>query len=98
MAHAAVAAPSARDRAYALAQQRLNTAVDHLHGLGAVVEGEVGDPDPVQAARDTLGRFAADEIIISTLPPALSRWLRRDVPARLRKALKIPVTHLTTPD
>jgi hypothetical protein len=87
-------APSAAEFAYALAQQRLDSALDELHALGVVVEGEVGDPDPVEAARDALGRFAADEIVVSTLPRALSQWLHRDVPARLRRATEIPVTHL----
>ncbi len=86
--------PSATDRAYALARQRLDRAVEHLRALGATVDGEVGDPDPVEAVRLTLGHFAADEIVISTLPHGLSQWLRRDLPARLRRTSGLPVTHL----
>jgi hypothetical protein len=86
--------PSVSDRAYALARQRLDRALEHLRTLGATVDGEVGDPDPLQAVRLTLGRFSADEIVVSTLPGGLSQWLRRDLPARLRKACDIPVTHL----
>ena len=88
-------APSTEEIAYGLARQRLDRALDQLRALGAVVDGEVGDPDPVQAVRDTLGHFAADEIVISTLPRGLSQWLHRDVPARLRKASDVPVTQLT---
>ena len=47
----AILGPSATDRAYALAQQRLDRALEHLRGLGAAVDGEVGDPDPLQAVR-----------------------------------------------
>ena len=54
----------------------------------------VGDRDPVQAVRDALARFPVDEIIVRTLPRAVSHWLRRDVPARLRRAFPMPVTHL----
>jgi hypothetical protein len=86
--------PSATDRAYALARQRLDRALEHLRALGAVVDGDVGDPDPLQAVRHALVRFAADEIVVSTLPSGLSQWLRRDLPARLRKGCGIPVTHL----
>ncbi|MGY2066771.1 hypothetical protein [Blastococcus sp. SYSU DS0619] len=86
--------PSPSDRAYALARQRLDRALDHLRALGAAVEGEVGDPDALEAVRTTLRHFPADEIVVSTLPQGLSQWLRRDLPARLRKSCGIPVTHL----
>ncbi len=86
--------PSPADRAYALAQQRLDRTLAHLRELGATVDGEVGDPDVLEAVRLTLGHVAADEIVLSTLPRGLSQWLRRDLPARLRKNCDIPVTHL----
>ncbi len=86
--------PSVTDRAYALARQRLDRALEHLRAQGAAVDGEVGDPDVVHAVRIALGRFPADEIVLSTLPRGLSQWLRRDLPARLRKSCDIPVTHL----
>lgn len=87
--------PSAADRAYALARQRLDRALDQLRGLGAEVDGEVGDSDALVAVRAALGHFPADEIIVSTLPRGLSAWLRRDLPARLRRSSDVPVTHLT---
>ncbi|MGY1828284.1 MULTISPECIES: hypothetical protein [unclassified Blastococcus] len=93
-AYAAVG-PSVQERAFALARQRLDRALDELRALGAEVDGEVGDPDPLQAVRAALGHFPADEIVVSTLPRGLSQWLRRDLPARLRKACGVPVTQLT---
>lgn len=86
--------PSPADRAYALACQRLDHALEHLRGLGATVDGEVGDADALEAVRAALGHVRADEIIVSTLPGGLSQWLRRDLPARLRRATGLPVTHL----
>ena len=86
--------PSATDRAYALARQRRDHALDHLRLLGAAVDGEVGDPDALEAVRVALARFPADEIVISTLPRGLSAWLRRDLPARLRKSCDLPVSHV----
>ncbi len=90
--------PSPTDRAYALARQRLDRALERLRTLGATVDGEVGDADPLQAVRAALGRFAADEIVISTLPGGLSQWLRRDLPGRLRRGCDIPVTHVVAGD
>ncbi len=58
------------------------------------MDGVVGDPDPVDAVLDALKEFPADEVVVSTLPHALSHWLRRDVPGRLRKACEVPVTHV----
>jgi hypothetical protein len=35
-----------------------------------------------------------DENILSTLPPGRSRWLRLDLPSRVRSAFGMPVTHV----
>lgn len=86
--------PSLADQAYALASQRLVRALEELRALGATVDGAVGDPDPVDAVLAALKEFPADEVVVSTLPHALSHWLRRDVPGRLRKACEVPVTHV----
>ena len=86
--------PSPQDRAYAVAHQRLDQALDNLRELGVTVGGEVGDADALEAVREALGRFDAEEIIVTTLPLGLSHWLRRDLPTRLRRTFDLPVTHL----
>jgi len=86
--------PSLQDRAYAVARQRLDRTLDRLRSLGATVDGEVGDPDPLEAAREAHAGFGADEVIVCTLPLGLSRWLRGNLPKRVEHALGVPVVHL----
>lgn len=77
-----------------LARERLQEAVDRFSGLGAEVSGEVGDASPVDAIQDVLLRESFDEVILSTLPPGVSRWLRLDLVSRVERAVSIPVTHV----
>jgi hypothetical protein len=61
---------------------------------GAGVEGVVGDPEPLNAIEDFVHLHGADEIILSTLPARVSRWLRLDLPHKL-DGLGLPVTTIT---
>lgn len=61
---------------------------------GTHVNAVIGDSDPLEAVRQLLATADIDEVILSTLPQRVSRWLHRDVPARLR-ALGLPVTVVT---
>jgi hypothetical protein len=61
---------------------------------GARVDPVIGDSDPVDAVRQLLASTRVDEVILSTLPQRVSRWLRRDVPSRLQ-TLGLPVTVVT---
>ncbi|MFL5643489.1 MAG: hypothetical protein ACJ77V_09185 [Chloroflexota bacterium] len=83
------------DKAYAAARDRLEAMVGHLQTMGAEATGEVGHKDPVEAARDALRRHPADEVILSTLPPGISRWLGQDAPTRLKAAIPVPVVVVT---
>lgn len=77
-----------RDHAFAAA--RLNDGLARFRALGIEVEGEVGDARAMDAIRDAL-RLAGpfDEIILSTLPPGLSRWLRQDLPHRIARTFEL---------
>jgi nucleotide-binding universal stress UspA family protein len=78
--------------ARATAQDRLDEMLERLKEMGVEADGEVGDRDPVNAVRDAIRRQEVDEVIVSTLPRGLSRWLGEDVPSRLRDACRVPVT------
>ena len=60
---------------------------------GGKVEGIVGDPEPLAAIEDAVNLRGFDEIIISTLPARVSRWLKLDLPSKLT-GLGLPVTHV----
>ena len=63
---------------------------------GTVVTGELGDSEPLMAIEDAINAARYDEIIISTLPLGVSRWLKLDVVSKAR-GLGLPVTHVLAP-
>lgn len=69
-------------------------AVTELKAAGVSVDGRVGDADPVRAVETALKGSQFDEIIVSTLPNRISRWLRQDLPRRLENKTGLPVTHV----
>lgn len=73
---------------------RLRQALETMREWGLDVTGEVSRLDPVRAVEAALRDDTYDEIVVSTLPQAVSRWLRIDVPARLRRHTELPVVHV----
>jgi hypothetical protein len=78
-----------------LARQRMRSQLDRMRELGASVSGEIGVADPVDAVRVVLHRWEFDEVILSTLPERRSRWLAADLPTKIRRGFKLPVTQIT---
>lgn len=79
----------------AAAQRRLDAAMRIIGDLGAEVTGEVGPSDPLAAVREVLSRGGSySEIIVSTQPPGISRWLHMDLPHRIGRLTHLPVEHV----
>lgn len=83
------------DPGRSLARLQLRHELQRLRELGADASGEVGVSDPLDAIRMTLHREPFNEIVLSTLPPGISRWVAMDLPSRVRRAFKLPVTHVS---
>jgi hypothetical protein len=83
------------DHAADEAQPVLELALPLLEeAAGGRVEGMVGDAEPLAAIQDAVNIHGFDEIIISTLPTRVSRWLRLDLPHKVA-GLGLPVTTVT---
>jgi hypothetical protein len=82
---------------YRLAEMRLERAREQFRSLGVPVGGEVGDEDPLTAIGDALAARPCAEIVISTLPKAVSHWLRVDLPSRAHRKYHLPVTTVPVP-
>jgi hypothetical protein len=61
---------------------------------GSRVEGLIGVSSPLDAIQDAVNLQGFDEIIISTLPTKVSKWLHLDLPHKLN-GLGLPVTTVT---
>jgi GABA permease len=79
------------------AQEQLAFGLDWLTGLGATATGELSlDPDTPAAVARLVEAHAFEEVIVSTLPTKISRWLRQDLPCRIGRKVTVPVTVVST--
>jgi hypothetical protein len=77
------------------AERHRQAFVDELREEGLnVVAAKVGDPDPLAAICDECNFGEYDELIVSTLPLRLSKWLHIDLPRKAGAATGLPVTHV----
>ncbi|HEX4464081.1 MAG TPA: hypothetical protein VH042_05505 [Solirubrobacterales bacterium] len=79
------------------AEARLGRVLGELRENGIEAGGEVGDPDPIQAAQDALLKGPADEILIFEHEQAQARWfedgLLEKAEAGLEPPLRMVVLH-----
>jgi GABA permease len=76
------------------AEESLQQALERWQAVGLECMGQVGDPDPLAAASDAATAGAFDEVIVSTLPKHLSKWLHLDMPHKVAHATGLPVEHV----
>jgi hypothetical protein len=61
---------------------------------GGPVEGRIGSATPIEAIADAINADGFDEVILSTLPSRVSRWLRLDLPSKVA-GMGVKVTTVT---
>jgi hypothetical protein len=76
------------------AEHDLEGALQRIRDLGLDIDGEVGDPDPVAAVSDAANLGSYDEVIVSTLPKHLSKWLKLDIAHKVEHTTGLPVKHV----
>ena len=82
------------------ARRRASEAASEIaEAVPADAEAEVGDSDPVLAAKDALREFPADEVVVVTRPDEDATWLEEGSGREIERELGgIPVTRITVPD
>lgn len=95
VAHGLHRAVDPEDQGSDEAEATLELALPVLEGAaGAEVEGRIGAPEPLAATEDAVNTGEYDEIILSTLPSHVSKWLRLDLPHKVA-GLGLPVVTVT---
>ena len=83
------------DQGHSEAEATLELALPLLEeAAGAPVEPMVGVHEPLAAIQDAINLHGFDELIISTLPKKVSKWLHLDLPHKAA-GLGLPVTTVT---
>lgn len=79
------------DTATREARRRLEASLAELRGAGVSALGEVGDSDPVIAAKDALRKYPADEILIVVHADDQARWFEDGLFERAQEELYPPL-------
>jgi hypothetical protein len=83
-----------RGQDFLAARGRLGQMLDVLRRDGLLVAGMVGDPDPYTATMQAIQFFRVDDVIVSTLGPERSGWMRADLVERVKRGANLPVEHI----
>jgi hypothetical protein len=93
--HGLAWAANTQDAGNEEAEQHRKAFLEELREAGLDVAGaKVGDPDPLAAICDECNFNDYDELIVSTLPLKISKWLHVDLPRKAEAATGLSVTHV----
>jgi hypothetical protein len=73
------------------AEERLLATLSNLRRHGVDASGEVGDPDPVQAAKDALLKAPADEVLFFERGDDQARWYENGLFQHAKESLRPPL-------
>jgi hypothetical protein len=76
------------------AQRQMRAALARMRDAGITVEGRLADPDPLVAVTEAWDPSRYDAVVVSTLPSAVSKWLKRDLPTRVQRLTGGAVQHV----
>ena len=83
------------DQSQSEAEATIELALPLLEdAAGGPVDAMIGVPEPLAAIQDAVNLHGFDELIISTLPSRVSKWLKLDLPHKAA-GLGLPVTTVT---
>ena len=77
------------------AEARVGRVLAELRANGVEAVGEVGDPDPIQAAQDALLKGPADEILIFEHERSQARWFEEGLLEKGKAGLDPPLRLVT---
>jgi hypothetical protein len=78
----------------AAAQETLYNALSAMRDAGVEADGVLGDSDPMIAITEAWDPKRYDEIVVSTLPTSMSKWLHADLPGRIARQTGALVSHV----
>ena len=78
------------------ARQQCEQACEQFRAEGLHIEGVIGNSDPCVAVTETWDPRRFDEIIVSTLPMDVSKWLHADLPGRIERHTGALVSHVVS--
>ena len=88
--------PAGSPRGERAAAETLLEATERMLAARLEVHGEVALGEPIVAVSEEWDPRRYDEIIISTLPMRISKWLHAGLPERIGELTGAPVTHVVS--
>lgn len=83
-------------RVETVAEHQLAVALEEFKSLDASVTGAIGHEHPLTAVRQAVAEADYDEIVLSTFPEQVSRWLGTGLTGQLHRHVHLPVTHVVS--